>query len=105
MRCSARSDEREGSFPLTEVRSLGYILSRGLGLSMSESTWARVRSEIASFLYGGRSEINAMMNIKDIAAGKTNVGYTMTLNTEGIQPVNKMKSDFSALERGFTIIE
>lgn len=57
------------------------------------------------FLFGGRSEINAMMNMKDVAAGKANVGYTMTLNSEGIQPVNNMKSEFSALERGFVIIE
>jgi hypothetical protein len=57
------------------------------------------------FLYEGRTEINDMVNVKDVAAGKTNVGYTMTLNSEGTQPVNKMKSDFSVIQRGFTMIE
>ncbi len=41
-----------------------------------------------------------MVNMKDVAAGKGNVGYTLTLNSEGIQPSNKMRSGFSALERG-----
>ena len=59
----------------------------------------------APFLSGGRSEINAMVNMKDVAAGKTSTGYTMTLNAEGAQPINRMKSEFSALERGFTKIE
>ena len=61
--------------------------------------------EGAAFLYNGRTEINAMMNAKDIAAGKANVGYTMTLNSAGAQTVNKMKSEFSALERGFKMFE
>jgi serine protease Do len=56
------------------------------------------------FLSGGRTEINAMMNAKAVAAGKA-VGYTMTLNSEGSQPVNKVKAEFSALERGFTTTE
>ena len=46
-----------------------------------------------------------MVHMKDVAAGKTNVGYTMTLNSDGTQPANKMKSEFSALQRGFTMIE
>jgi serine protease Do len=57
------------------------------------------------FLTGGRSEINVMANMKDIAAGKTTVGYTISLNSDGAQPVNKMKSEFSALQRGFATIE
>jgi len=61
--------------------------------------------EGAPFIAGGRTEINAMANMKDLAAGKTNVGYTISLNSEGTQPVNKMKSEFSALERGFTMTE
>ena len=61
--------------------------------------------EDVPFLAGGRTEINAMMNMKDVAAGKANVGYTMSLNTEGSQPVSKMKNEFSALQRGFTMIE
>jgi serine protease Do len=56
------------------------------------------------FLAGGRTEINAMMNAKAVAAGK-NVGYTITLNSEGSQLVNKVKAEFSALERGFTTAE
>jgi serine protease Do len=61
--------------------------------------------EGAPFIAGGRTEINAMANMKDIAAGKANVGYSMSLNSEGTQPANKMKSEFSALQRGFTKIE
>ena len=61
--------------------------------------------EGVSFITGGRTEINAMANMKDLAAGKTNIGYTMSLNSEGIQPANKMKSEFSALQRGFTKTE
>jgi serine protease Do len=61
--------------------------------------------EGAPFVTGGRTEINAMVNMKDVAAGKSNVGYTMSLNSEGAQPASKMKSEFSALERGFTTIE
>lgn len=61
--------------------------------------------EGVAFLSGGRSEINAMVNMKDVAAGKSNIGYTLTLNYDGIQLVNKMKSEFSALERGFKMIE
>jgi serine protease Do len=57
------------------------------------------------FLYEGRTEISDMVNVKDVAAGKTNVGYTMTLNSEGTQPQTKMKSDFSVILRGFTMIE
>lgn len=62
--------------------------------------WERV-----AFRYNGRTEINALMNAKDIAAGKAKVGYTMTLNSEGAQPVNKMKSQCSALEHGFKTFE
>jgi serine protease Do len=61
--------------------------------------------EAVPFVYNGRTEINSMVNMKDVAAGKANVGYTMTLSLEGTQPVNKMKSEFGALERGFTKIE
>jgi len=61
--------------------------------------------EGAAFVVSGRTEINAMVNMTDVAAGKTNVGYTMTLNVEGTQPVDKMKSDFLAVEGGFRMIE
>jgi len=54
---------------------------------------------------GGRTEINAMMKGKEAVPGKIQVGYTMTLNSEGNQPARKMNSDFSALERGFKMIE
>lgn len=54
---------------------------------------------------GGRSEINAMFNMKEVAAGKTNIGYTMSLNTEGSSPIAKMKNELSALQHGFTKIE
>jgi serine protease Do len=57
------------------------------------------------FTYSGRTEIGAMFNMKDVAAGKTNIGYTMTLNSDGVQTINKMKSEFSALERGFKTFE
>ena len=57
------------------------------------------------FTFNGRTEIDAMVNMKDVAAGKANVGYTMTLNSEGVQPSNKVKSEFSALERGFKRFE
>jgi serine protease Do len=61
--------------------------------------------EGAPFTTGGRTEINAMANMKNFAAGKTNVGYTMSLNSEGTQPAYKMKSEFSALQRGFATTE
>jgi serine protease Do len=57
------------------------------------------------FMAGGRTEINAMTNMKEFAAGKSIVGYTMSLNSEGTQPANKMKNEFSALQRGFATIE
>jgi hypothetical protein len=46
-----------------------------------------------------------MANMKEFAAGKTTVGYTISLNSEGTQPANVMKSEFSALQRGFATIE
>jgi serine protease Do len=61
--------------------------------------------EGAPFMAGGRSEINAMVNMKDAAAGKAGIGYTITLNVEGSQPVKQMKNEFSTLERGFTTTE
>jgi len=57
------------------------------------------------FLKEGRTEINAMVNMKDLAAGKTNVGYALTLNSESNQLAKNIKNEFSALERGFTMIE
>jgi len=57
------------------------------------------------FFTGGRSEIDAMLNMKAAAAGKTNVGYTMSLSCEGNQRIATMKSDLSALQRGFTMLE
>jgi len=46
-----------------------------------------------------------MFNMKEVAAGKTNIGYTMSLNTEGSSPIAKMKNELSALQHGFTKIE
>jgi hypothetical protein len=43
--------------------------------------------------------------MKDVAAGKANIGYTLSLNSEGTQPSRKMKNEFSALERGFKMFE
>jgi hypothetical protein len=57
------------------------------------------------FLNEGRTEINAMVNMKDLAAGKTNVGYALTLNSEGGQLAKNMKNEFSALLRGFATHE
>jgi serine protease Do len=57
------------------------------------------------FIYEGRTEINALANTKEFAAGKSNIGYTMSLNSEGTQPASKMKSEFSLLEHGFTTTE
>jgi hypothetical protein len=50
-------------------------------------------------------EINAMVNMKQLAAGKTNVGYALTLNSENGQLSKNMKNEFSALLRGFTTNE
>ncbi len=61
--------------------------------------------EGAAFLAGGRTECNAMVNAKDVAARKTNIGYTLSLNAEGTQPLNKIRNEFSALERGFKAME
>ena len=69
-------------------------------MTMGTHPWEGV-----AFLFSGRTEINAMMNVKDVAAGKINAGYTMTLNSEDSQPANKIKSEFAALERGFKMIE
>lgn len=57
------------------------------------------------FIAGGRTEINAMVNMKEVAAGKTNVGYTMTLSAASSQLATNIRNEFSALERGFTVIE
>ena len=46
-----------------------------------------------------------MVNIKDVSAGKTNIGYTLTLNGDGALPAPRMKNEFGALERGFKMIE
>jgi serine protease Do len=51
---------------------------------------------------GPRKEINAMVNRKDVAAGKSNVGYTMTLSGEGAQ-LQVIGSQFRDLEHGLTI--
>jgi serine protease Do len=57
------------------------------------------------FSSGGRTEINEMINMKELAAGKSTVGYTMTLNAEGTQPDKKMRNEFSSLQSGFKIVE
>jgi serine protease Do len=57
------------------------------------------------FSTAGRTEINQMINMKEVAAGKSSVGYTMTLNVEGTQPDRKMRSEFSTLRNGFKIVE
>ena len=55
---------------------------------------------------GGRTEVNAMVNMKDVAAGKTNVGYTMSLSYEGSQlRIIDIHNEFAALEHGLTIVE
>jgi hypothetical protein len=46
-----------------------------------------------------------MINMKEVAAGKATVGYTMTLNSEGTQPEKKMRNEFSTLQSGFKIVE
>jgi hypothetical protein len=46
-----------------------------------------------------------MINMKELAAGKSTVGYTMTLNAEGTQPDKKMRNEFSSLQSGFKIVE
>jgi serine protease Do len=61
--------------------------------------------EGSPYLAAGRSEINALLNAKEIVAAKKNVGYSMTLNVEGNQPASLMKNNFSALEHGFTTTE
>ena len=57
------------------------------------------------FPSSGRTEINEMINMKEVAAGKATVGYTMTLNSEGTQPEKKMRNEFSTLQSGFKIVE
>jgi serine protease Do len=54
---------------------------------------------------GGRTEINATMKGKEVVKYWIGVVYTMTLDSEGTQPARKMKNEFSALERGFKVIE
>ena len=49
------------------------------------------------FIAGGRTEINAMVNMKDVAAGKTDIGYTLTLNAANGQLATK-DDDLSQLE-------
>jgi hypothetical protein len=69
-------------------------------MSTGAPTWDGV-----PFLKEGRTEIDAMVNVKDLAAGKTNVGYALTLNSESGQLAKNMKNEFSALLRGFTTNE
>jgi serine protease Do len=57
------------------------------------------------YIAGGRTEIGAMLNMKNVAAGKTNVGYTMSLNAGTSQLATNIRNEFSALERGFTMTE
>jgi serine protease Do len=57
------------------------------------------------FIAAGRTEINAMVNMKDVAAGKTDIGYTLTLNAGNGPLATNIKNEFSALQRGFTLIE
>jgi hypothetical protein len=54
---------------------------------------------------GGRTQVNAFIRHKDLALNKILLGYTMTLDAEGAQPLPKMKDEFSVLERGFKMIE
>jgi hypothetical protein len=81
------------SMPEETVRSWRTMVT-------SAHPWERV-----PFVTGGRTQINAMLNVKDVAAGKSNIGYTLTLDSEGIQPAGRMKGEFSALERGFKVYE
>ena len=46
-----------------------------------------------------------MVNMNDLASGKTNVGYALTVNSESSQLAKNMKNEFSALLRGFTTSE
>jgi len=61
--------------------------------------------EGVAYANAGRTEINAMTNQKDVAANRTNIGYTLTLSVDGTQSTAKMKDNFVALERGFKITE
>jgi hypothetical protein len=61
--------------------------------------------EGSAYVNAGRTEINAMTNQKDVAANRTNIGYTLSLSVDGTQPTSKMKDDFGTLERGFKITE
>ena len=91
---------------------LGLVRRPKPSPSMPEETTQSWRSmttgahpwEGAPFLTGGRTEINAMVNMKDVAAGKSNVGYTITLNYEGNQ-LPSIHNEFVTLEHGFTIVE
>jgi serine protease Do len=57
------------------------------------------------FMTSGRTEINEMARTKYFAADKVTVGYTMTLNYEGPQPVRTVKEQFADLLRGLKVIE
>jgi serine protease Do len=92
---------------------VGYLRRLKPSPSMPEETarlWQTMTGgahpwEGVPFITAGRTEINAMVNMKDAAAGKTNVGYTITLNSEGNQPATNVKNEFSALQHGFTMLE
>jgi serine protease Do len=96
-----------------QKQRIGLIRRIKPSLSMPEEvvrSWQSMTTgthpwEGVAYVSSGRTEINAMMNVKNVAAGKTNVGYTMAFSTEGTESPYKMKSDLSTLERGFKITE
>jgi hypothetical protein len=58
-----------------------------------------------AYTVSGMSRIEAMVNATDVNAGKSHVGYTLTVTAAGEQSQRSMRKSLELLERGITISE
>jgi hypothetical protein len=58
-----------------------------------------------AYTVSGSSHIEVLVNAQDVNAGRSNVGYTLTVTAAGEQSQRTMKNALELLERGLTITE
>jgi len=58
-----------------------------------------------AYTVSGSSHIEALVNAKDVNAGASNVGYTLTVTAAGEQSQRTMRNTLELLERGLSISE
>jgi S1-C subfamily serine protease len=72
--------------------------------------WRDVATGVAPFdgtprSVNGRTEIMALVDAKEVAAGRSSVGYTIAVNADGLQKPAHMKGALDTLRRGVTVFE